>query len=768
MRVFKYIFIVSLFFTAKLAVAASQLPGNVVNSLGVLKDVKKVEEVLQPASLLLDESIFLKLEVDGEKLEIKLVRNQSLDTTVVSWKGHLPAGRASDIKYYSGKILDKENSWVKITAKGGVYTGAIFVDGDTYFLEKKSKYFSNQGEENFEKQTVMYKSSDVDFIFSDETDDIEELLTENIAQAHDLAQGQSSSVAGTLKQVELGVVADYEYYQIYGAETVDKLKSIFHIANGVYANELGVELTLKEIVIYSDENDPFTDTTHPGNFREELKDLYQNKTMFSQDLDTAHLITGRDFETIIGAAGGIGIVCDERHSVSMSQDYTYFDNAQVMVVAHEIAHVIGATHDAEDEGYYIMRKTLSSNNTMEFSPRSKQEIESVINSAVCIGEVIGESSEFDTQVDVDQGVVITSNTISIELDNLCAPEDGKCTFSIEGTQSSNAKFKINDGDFISGPYELVRYENDYKKYIDITIQQKSLSASEAASTVTLYINGDAGSEEIIKPFTVITKEHVVICTEETESLEQHAAADRAWSETNGGTCWGTFCWGQKTNYYAKGSDVFLGNSASEVHTLHQLSDQFDTWWVGECPITGPVPPTIDSLDDPQVTIITETEERIGFKVTVTGIASDQNGDLKEVRIATQFGSELCSGAETFVCEVEVELLKTSLPLEDSITVAAVDNAGNWSQSASTGAITFDQAPDCTDHTATLDSHQSNDRVWSEISGGTCWGTFCWGQKTNYYTKGSNVLLGTSGTQSQTLHELANEPGYWYQGSCPNR
>ncbi len=59
------------------------------------------------------------------------------------------------------------------------------------------------------------------------------------------------------------------------------------------------------------------------------------------------------------------------------------------------------------------------------------------------------------------------------------------------------------------------------------------------------------------------------CESFTASNSSHETAGRAYSETTGESCWGSFCWGGTTTYYAVGSDESLGTSSYTTTTLYE-------------------------------------------------------------------------------------------------------------------------------------------------------------------------------------------------------
>ncbi|THB72137.1 MAG: DUF5011 domain-containing protein [Gammaproteobacteria bacterium] len=59
------------------------------------------------------------------------------------------------------------------------------------------------------------------------------------------------------------------------------------------------------------------------------------------------------------------------------------------------------------------------------------------------------------------------------------------------------------------------------------------------------------------------------CQSFSDTNDNHVAANRAYKETSGQTCWGTFCYGGTTTYYAVGSDESIGAYGFTTTTLYE-------------------------------------------------------------------------------------------------------------------------------------------------------------------------------------------------------
>ena len=87
--------------------------------------------------------------------------------------------------------------------------------------------------------------------------------------------------AAGLKQADLGLVADYQYFNIHKDESAMDLAEIVNSVDGIYQAEIAVTVRAKSIVVYETMNDPFSDTTTPLSLLQEMaawKDANDNSS----------------------------------------------------------------------------------------------------------------------------------------------------------------------------------------------------------------------------------------------------------------------------------------------------------------------------------------------------------------------------------------------------------------------------------------------------------------------------------------------------------
>ena len=151
-------------------------------------------------------------------------------------------------------------------------------------------------------------------------------------------------------------------------------------------------------------------------------------------------------------------------------------------------------------------------------------------------------------------------------------------------------------------------------------------------------------------------------------------------------------------------------------------------------------------------------------VTVTGTASDIDGDLSRIMIGIGGHGEwkLANGTENFSLTVN-----NVQPGLQQVRVWALDSEENGVVQVTTVEVL---PAACSDFSATLTGHESAGRAYSEtnMEGETCWGTFCYGgtEVTTWYAQGSGEELGKDGSIVVSLKEDPVGSGNYVQGSCP--
>ena len=297
-------------------------------------------------------------------------------------------------KYYSGVVKEMAGTWVRLEIDGAVIRGSIHTPYDVYVIEPGEAFISYDSDKTARAASgsVMYKMSDVgtglpenfcgveagnkqsDELQQESDNEYVEFI-EDIKDDIKMAASYSGGSTTEMKELKIGMIVDYEFYQKYGSNSVAKLESIANQLDGIYRNDLKIALNITSITVFTESEDPFSDTTDSYALLREVGAYASARAEFSSN-GLNHFISGKDFDSNIIGLAYVDTVCDgNRYATSITQSYESFYMSQILVSAHEIGHNLGATHDSSEDGRYIMWPSASSSVIMNFSDRTQGQIE---------------------------------------------------------------------------------------------------------------------------------------------------------------------------------------------------------------------------------------------------------------------------------------------------------------------------------------------------------------------------------------------------------
>jgi len=158
-----------------------------------------------------------------------------------------------------------------------------------------------------------------------------------------------------IREVELGTEADFEYFNLMGADANSEIAAIVNASNTIYGAQLGISFKISYQNIYTSSNQPYN-----SSFADELLDQFANFGNADPNLpwaDAYHLFSGKTLDQYVLGISFIGSVCRDlgsRYSLSQSFDGIH----DYLIFSHELGHSLGATHD-DVSGPSIMNAALN-------------------------------------------------------------------------------------------------------------------------------------------------------------------------------------------------------------------------------------------------------------------------------------------------------------------------------------------------------------------------------------------------------------------------
>lgn len=208
-------------------------------------------------------------------------------------------------------------------------------------------------------------------------------------------QGAAAPFGAAEKVCDIGLDADFNFYQLNGssvAATVNDMEAIINGVEGIYDEPgLGIRYEITVAVVRTVTGAPYT-STEAGTLLDQFQGAWNASPFSNIRSDVAHLFTGKNIDgTTIGIAS-LTVICSNNNQYGLSQSrFSSNMNSRLALTAHELGHNWSAQHCNGQSPCRIMCATLGGCNGLSpltFGTVSVNSINNHKNTRSCLSDYV--------------------------------------------------------------------------------------------------------------------------------------------------------------------------------------------------------------------------------------------------------------------------------------------------------------------------------------------------------------------------------------------
>ncbi|NOX69392.1 MAG: DUF11 domain-containing protein [Gammaproteobacteria bacterium] len=376
--------------------------------------------------------VTLSFDALGRTFDLRLEPNDGLlsaSSRIVS---------SESLKIYRGRLAGASGSWVRIVSLNGMPRGLIW-DGEQMFA------IEAPGDSELSlTEPVIYRLADT-LVAPGTLSCGNTSLSTNGATVFQKLMGELSAARaqapGAFSEINFGAIGDFEFTDAMGSGADAAIIARLNNVDGIFSEQLGVQITIQVLETYSDSADPFTDTLDASTLLDELA-TYRQDTPAQNSQGLTHLYTGRNLDSsTVGIAYG-GALCRQRFGAGLSEGNRGI-TTDSLIAAHEIGHNFGAPHDGEagsaceaEAETFLMAPSITGSD--QFSACSIAEMQDHVATAACITSL--PSIDMTVSLSTPSPATLLGNTVTLTFDVTNNGTIQASNVAVDATLPNNVSF----------------------------------------------------------------------------------------------------------------------------------------------------------------------------------------------------------------------------------------------------------------------------------------------------------------------------------------
>lgn len=437
----------------------------------------------------------LSFDALGRRYDLELEPNTRLLSTTA--RQNLRPG----VAVYRGKVAGLDGSWARIVIADGVPRGVIWNGSEMLAIEAPGDSAVAAS------SPVIYRLKDT-YVVPGTMSCGTDTSGASGAAAYSKLVGElepaMAQAAAADLQLDLGMIGDFELFQQFNsnaAETEAAILTRINTVDGIYSEQLNVQLRVEQLDVFTTADDPFTDELDASTLLDEVGE-YRQGTPAQSAQGLTHLYTGKNLDTTTVGIAYLDALCSARFGVGLSEGRSGALTAS-LIAAHEIGHNFGAEHDAEEDSVCADEPTgflmeASVNGSDQFSQCSIDTITPI--DAFCIAA----PPTVDMQIGLDgsQGPVLLGTEASLTFTASNSGTDSATGVEIDVAVPDNVTFQSASTEFgtctsgagsVNCTYGTV--PGNGERAVTVVVTASTVGSGTFTATVTADTDTDPANNE---------------------------------------------------------------------------------------------------------------------------------------------------------------------------------------------------------------------------------------------------------------------------------